>query len=77
MVFHCIIIRQLIIKTRNLTETNNQGFEVQRLNDSKIEKLKDWENIGFVNGKGTTTEPQSYSIFMMKPNGKYQYRLNK
>ncbi|MFZ1280343.1 MAG: agmatine deiminase family protein, partial [Ignavibacteriaceae bacterium] len=31
-----------------VTETNNSGFEIQRLKDSKIEKLKVWEKIGFI-----------------------------
>ncbi|MFI5406101.1 MAG: T9SS type A sorting domain-containing protein [Nitrososphaerales archaeon] len=57
------------------TETNNSGFEIERLKDSKIEKLQDWERIGFVEGKGTTTEIQSYS-FTDKPDpGIYKYRL--
>jgi len=58
------------------TETNNSGFEIQRLKDSKIEKLKVWEKIGFIRGNGTTTEPKSYS-FVDKDitAGKYQYRL--
>jgi hypothetical protein len=57
-------------------ETNNSGFEIQRLKDSKIEKLENWENIGFVNGNGTTTEPQSYSFVDENLQaGKYQYRL--
>jgi photosystem II stability/assembly factor-like uncharacterized protein len=38
------------------TETNNQGFEIER----KL-KNQEWVNIGFVNGKGTTTEIQNYS----------------
>jgi hypothetical protein len=58
------------------TETNNAGFEVQRLEDSNIEKVQQWVNIGFVSGKGTTTEPQNY---LFSDNdlvaGKYQYRL--
>ena len=59
-----------------VTETNNSGFEIQRLKDSKIEKLKVWEKIGFIGGNGTTTEPKSYS-FVEKDitAGKYQYRL--
>ncbi|MBK7228842.1 MAG: agmatine deiminase family protein [Ignavibacteriales bacterium] len=59
-----------------VTETNNSGFEIQRLKDSKIEKLKVWEKIGFIRGNGTTTEPKSYS-FVDKDitAGKYQYRL--
>ncbi len=58
------------------TETNNIGFELNRLKDSKIEKLQDWEKIGFVTGHGTTTEPQfySYSDELLTP-GKYSYRL--
>jgi hypothetical protein len=58
------------------TEINNQGFEIQRLNDSKIEKLKEWIKIGFVNGNGTSTEPKAYSFVDEKLSaGKYQYRL--
>ena len=58
------------------TETNNSGFEIQRLQDLKIEKLNEWENIGFVNGYGTTTEPQTYSFNDENLSaGKFQYRL--
>ncbi|MDP2366603.1 MAG: T9SS type A sorting domain-containing protein [Ignavibacteria bacterium] len=58
------------------TEMNNSGFEIQRLKDLKIERLEGWENIGFVNGHGTTTEPQTYSYTDEKVSaGKYQYRL--
>jgi hypothetical protein len=61
---------------RTTSETNNQGFEIERLKDSKIEKLKDWKNIGFVNGQGTTTEPQTYSFVDENLTaGRYQYRL--
>ena len=38
------------------TETNNQGFEIER----KL-KNQEWVTIGFVKGKGTTTEIQNYS----------------
>ncbi len=38
------------------TETNNQGFEIER----KL-KNQEWVTIGFVNGKGTTTEIQNYN----------------
>jgi Secretion system C-terminal sorting domain len=65
------------------TETNNRGFEIERLKDSKIEKLKDlptgqagWENIGFVEGNGTTTQPHNYSFIDNKNlSGTYKYRL--
>ena len=39
------------------TELNNSGFEVQR----KLEN-SEWTTIGFVQGKGTTTEPTSYTF---------------
>jgi hypothetical protein len=58
------------------TETNNSGFEIERLQDSKIERLKDWEAIGFVPGFGTTTEPKSYSyIDENVTTSIYKYRL--
>jgi hypothetical protein len=57
------------------TETNNQGFEIERSQDFKIEKLNDWKRIGFVEGKGTTTEIQSYSFIDKPEPGKYKYRL--
>ncbi len=39
------------------TETNNSGFEVERKSDSK-----NWEKVGFVTGKGSTTEKQNYQF---------------
>ncbi len=75
--FDAIIIEQSVqLKWTTASELNNQGFEVERLQDSKIEKLKDWVKIGFENGNGTTTEPQAYSFIdrNISP-GKYQYRL--
>ncbi len=52
------------------TETNNQGFEVQRSNGSNF------ETIAFINGHGTTTEPQAYSYSDRSVNvGLYNYRL--
>jgi hypothetical protein len=42
------------------TETNNLQFEIERrlVND---EKASDWTLIGYVQGNGTTTEPQHYT----------------
>jgi hypothetical protein len=58
------------------TETNNMGFEIERFYDSKIERLKNWENIGFVIGNGTTTQTQTYLFSDINLNaGRYQYRL--
>ncbi len=59
------------------SETNNQGFEVQRseVGDQKSE-AGEWEKIVFMEGKGTTTSEQHYS-FMDKnvASGNYTYRL--
>jgi len=38
-------------------ETNNHGFEIQRSFDHGT----NWENIGFVPGRGTTTQPWDYT----------------
>ncbi len=58
------------------SELNNQGFEIQRLNASKIERLNDWVTIGFVDGKGTTNGLTDYN-FIDEPmeSGLYSYRL--
>ncbi|MBK7632721.1 MAG: T9SS type A sorting domain-containing protein [Ignavibacteriales bacterium] len=57
------------------TETNNQGFQVER-RETQDERSDDWNSISFVDGKGTTTEPQSYSFVDENLSaGKYQYRL--
>lgn len=54
------------------TELNNRGFEVQRKTDNT-----DWQTLAFVDGHGTTTEPQSYSFIdnTVVSNTKYYYRL--
>lgn len=41
---------------RTATEVNNRGFEVQRMTDGN-----NWITIAFVEGKGTTSDPVSYS----------------
>lgn len=52
------------------TETNNKGFDIERSINGN------WSKIGFVEGKGTTTELNSYS-YSDKPStsGKVSYRL--
>ncbi|MFN3871483.1 MAG: DUF4397 domain-containing protein [Ignavibacterium sp.] len=54
-----------------VTETNNRGFEVQRKSSSG-----DFVSVGFVNGRGTTTEIQNYTFTDSNlPVGTYSYRL--
>ncbi|MHC1736403.1 MAG: T9SS type A sorting domain-containing protein [Ignavibacteriaceae bacterium] len=53
------------------TETNNKGFEIER----KFENSA-FSNIAFVDGKGTTTQPQGYTYSDQTGKaGKYTYRL--
>lgn len=40
------------------SELNNYGFEIERCNDDR-----QWRTIGFIKGKGTTTEIQYYTFF--------------
>ena len=63
---------EVILNWRTATETNNKGFNIQRL-DNENEK---WKSISFVNGNGTTVKTSSY-LYKDKINkpGKYQYRL--
>jgi len=47
------------------SETNNTGFEVQRASgsaDAASEGNVSWTSLGFVEGAGTTDEPQSYTF---------------
>ena len=53
------------------TETNNQGFEIERMVAGGS-----FENVGYVAGFGTTTEPKAYSFVDSKlETGNYTYRL--
>ncbi len=58
------------------TETNNKGFEVERLQNFKITKLQEWKKIGFVGGYGTTTEKNFYAFVDKNLEaGSYSYKL--
>jgi hypothetical protein len=58
------------------SEINNMGFEVERASSSTSPRQEGWEKIGFVDGRGTTSETQFYSFIDndLKP-GSYSYRL--
>ena len=64
---------KIILKWTTATEVNNLGFEIERCAENR-----NWRTIGFVEGKGTTTEIQHYSfldnLFEISP-GKFYYRL--
>ncbi len=65
----------VLLNWKTATETNNKGFEVERSQGSEISSQV-WENIGYVSGFGTTTEPKSYSYSdNVGSSGTYNYRL--
>ncbi len=73
---YCVNGNNVELKWTTATETNNQGFQVERSQKSDVKSQNGWESIGFVNGNGTTTENSDYSYIdkNLQP-GKYFYRL--
>jgi hypothetical protein len=68
------LINENVVELRwaSATELNNAGFQVER----KTENSTNWDNIGFVEGHGTTTETQFYSFIDRGIEaGSYSYRL--
>lgn len=66
---------EVILNWTTSTETNNRGFEIERL-ISENSLAQNWERIGYVEGNGTTTEPKNYNFIDKEtPEGKVQYRL--
>jgi hypothetical protein len=61
----------VVLNWSTATETNNHMFEVERRADEG-----EYFTIGYVNGAGTTTEPQNYTFTDKSvETGKYSYRL--
>jgi len=60
----------VLLSWSTATETNNLGFEVEKQIGSR------WQRIGFVKGKGTSTELNTYSFSDKSVSaGTYSYRL--
>ena len=65
------IQNEVTLKWSTATETNNQGFQIERMTVGGA-----YEDVGFVAGFGTTTEPKAYSFVDSKlESGSYTYRL--
>lgn len=60
-----------VLNWTTASETNNFGFEVQR----SLLEAKGFYKVGFVNGHGTTTLPQTYEFKDTVSEGTYFYRL--
>ncbi|HEX7357277.1 MAG TPA: M1 family aminopeptidase [Ignavibacteriaceae bacterium] len=64
----------VILNWITASELNNYGFEIERASFSAASPV--WKNIGFVNGKGTTSLTNSYSFIDNRiATSKYLYRL--
>ncbi|RPI73956.1 MAG: T9SS C-terminal target domain-containing protein [Ignavibacteriales bacterium] len=72
-----VISEGVSLKWNTASELNNRGFEVERkIISNRSSVISSWERIEFVKGRGTTSEPQSYSYTDKNVNsGIYQYRL--
>jgi photosystem II stability/assembly factor-like uncharacterized protein len=57
---------------QTVTETNNYGFEIDRYDETEK-----WNNIGFTEGHGNSSSPNSYSFIDRNITGgvKFRYRL--
>ncbi|MDP4115936.1 MAG: choice-of-anchor D domain-containing protein [Bacteroidota bacterium] len=65
----------LMLNWSTATEKNNKGFQIETRNTTS-KKNNGWNTSGFIQGKGTTTERQSYSFTQKNlPVGTYQVRI--
>jgi hypothetical protein len=64
--------QSVVLKWNTASETNNSGFKVQH----KTERSASWSTLSFVEGAGTTTQPQSYQYEAGDlPYGTHEFRL--
>jgi len=62
---------KVLLSWRTATETNNDGFEIERSVDQNI-----WQKLSFIDGKGTTSEITEYAFADNFPvSGVSYYRL--
>lgn len=70
-----INLNNVTLKWKTATELNNYGFFVERLLKTNNDN-QNWQSIGFVLGRLTTSEPKEYSYYDQNLlSGKYDYRL--
>ncbi|MBK8550298.1 MAG: T9SS type A sorting domain-containing protein [Ignavibacteria bacterium] len=61
----------VVLNWTTTTETNNQGFDIER----SLVGSNEWTKAGNVSGNGTTNEAKSYSFAERLTTGHYNYRL--
>ncbi len=65
----------ILLSWKTASELNNAGFEVQRRSENRGASNEAWQVLGFVRGRGTTSDAQSYSFLDKTASGNVQYRL--
>lgn len=71
-----VVDSKVILSWQTVTETNNLGFYVERRNVTTSEVNSEWNEIGFIEGKGNSTEINQYQFTDYGlDNGTYHYRL--
>ena len=76
--FNVMIVKDIVeLNWTTATEVNNYGFEIERASvDTQDTVSPQWENIGFVQGSGTSYSPKFYEfVDNTPPFGKLKYRL--
>lgn len=69
---------KILISWQTSSETNNMGFEIQKLTNRKNNSTNDydWNVLGFIQGAGTSTEIKDYTFAEINVKaGTYKYRL--
>ncbi len=68
--------KNVVLTWQTATEVNNYGFEIEKKSMKDELRSMKWEQVGFVEGSGTTPSPKQYSFVDKNVNtGKYLYRL--
>ncbi len=67
---------EILLNWETSTEVNNYGFDVERTVDLLNAGMDGWNNIGFVQGHGTSYSPKNYEFTdNSPPAGNLKYRL--
>ncbi len=71
--------QDVLLRWETVSETNNAGFEIQEISknvEATYTSPEEWQVLGFVEGYGTTLEPQTYDYHVetLEP-GKHGFRL--
>ena len=65
----------ILLKWTTATESNNSGFMVERAS-STTSPVQEWQEVDFIQGRGTTTEVSDYEyVDIISSPGTYYYRL--